>query len=96
MIKTKAKAYSDSLFTHPHELKDLELFAKQLLSEFIKELESEKQTVKWNYGLDEVIFLKKLEELKESYGVRDDQSDTIIEHGVRTSGSSAEDKGDDI
>lgn len=91
MIKSKAKTYSSSIFHHPHDQKDLEVFAKQILSEFITELENKKRTVKWNYGFDEVIFLKDLEVMKELYGIRDDQSYSDELYGKRTSRDSEED-----
>lgn len=81
LIKNKASNYFKSQLHQPTSERDLAVFAEQILVEFIKELESKKMTVKWNYGLDEVIFLKKLEELKESYGITDDQSDSDESHG---------------
>jgi len=60
----------------PFGKRELEEFSEQLLTEFIDKLKKEKTTVKWNYGLDEVVFLEDLELLEEVYiGKRNDQSD---------------------
>lgn len=67
MIKKKAKKYLKGQIHQPTNEKDLEIFAKQVLEEFIEKLEKHKRTVVWNYGLDEVIFFDKLKELKELY-----------------------------
>lgn len=77
LIKKKAEEYEKNSMILPLGKRELEEFSKELLIEFIKKLKKKKTTVKWNYGLDEVVFLDKLEELEEVYlGKRDDQSDT--------------------
>jgi hypothetical protein len=81
VIKDKAQNYFKSQYHQPTNEKDLELFAKQVLEEFIEKLEKHKRAVVWNYGLDDVIFFDKLKELKELYECRDDQSDSDESHG---------------
>ena len=81
MIKEKAQNNFKSQRHQPTNEKDLELFAKQVLEEFIVKLEKHKRAVVWNYGLDDVIFFDKLKELKELYECRDDQSDSDVAHG---------------
>jgi hypothetical protein len=71
MIKDKAKKYFKEMYNSPPNEKDLAIFAQQIIEDFIEKLENNKKTVKWNYGLDEVIFLNKLKELKELYGIAD-------------------------
>jgi hypothetical protein len=95
MIKKKASEYFKAQYHQPTNESDLVTFAKQVLVEFIKELENKKQTVKWNYGLDEVVFLKKIEELKELYECRDDQSNSDESLGAGASGDNERDTNDD-
>lgn len=85
MIKNKAKEYFKEMYNSPANEKDLVIFAQQIIEDFITKLETNKRTVKWNYGLDEVIFLDKLNELKESYGITDNQSNTDVSHGAGAS-----------
>jgi len=91
MIKDRANEFLREAYSLPLSKNDLERFARQILVDFVKELESKKTTVKWNYGLDEVVFLKKIEELKELYELSDDQSDSDVSHGTGITGS---DQGD--
>ncbi|CAB4125506.1 hypothetical protein UFOVP53_155 [uncultured Caudovirales phage] len=72
MIKDRAEEFLRETYSLPLNKNDLETFAQQILIDFIKQLNNNKRTVKWNYGLDEVIFLNKLKELKELYGIADD------------------------
>lgn len=77
LIKNKVAEYEKNSMVLPLGKRELEEFSEQLLIEFIDKLKKKKTTVKWNYGLDEVVFLKELESLEEVYvGKRDDQSDT--------------------
>ena len=76
LIKKKVEEYEKNLMVMPPGKYELGEFATQLLTEFIDKLKKEKTTVKWNYGLDEVVFLEDLELLEEVYiGKRNDQSD---------------------
>lgn len=81
LIKSQASEYFKSQRHQPTNERDLEIFAKQVLEEFIEKLEKNKRAVVWNYGLDEVIFFDKLKELKELYECRHDQSDSDESHG---------------
>jgi hypothetical protein len=81
MIKEKAQNYFKVQRHQPTNERDLEIFAKQVLEEFIKGLEKHKRAVVWNYGLDDVIFFDKLKELKELYECRHGQSDSDESHG---------------
>jgi hypothetical protein len=72
MIKNRAEEFLREVYSLPLNKNDLETFAQQVLIEFIEELENKKRAVVWNYGLDEVIFLDKLKELKELYGIAND------------------------
>ena len=76
MINNKAKKYYKEMFSQPPSEVDMTSFAKYILKEFIKDLESSKRTVKWNYDVSEVIFLERLKELKEIYDVTDDEDNT--------------------
>lgn len=77
LIKNKVAEYEKNSMVLPLGKRELEEFSEQLLIEFIDKLKKKKMAVKWNYGFDEVVFLKELELLEEVYvGKRDDQSDT--------------------
>lgn len=69
MIKNRAEEFLREAYSLPLNKNDLETFAQQILIDFIKQLKNNKRTVKWNYGLDEVIFLDKLNEIGELYSI---------------------------
>ena len=93
MASKRSEEFYKSLISLPPSPHDLDTYSNMILEEFVKELESKKTTVKWNYGLDEVVFLKKIKELKESYGIRDDSCDSDEPHGTGTSGHNEKDSG---
>lgn len=81
----------------PHDLAE---FAELILNKFIEELEENKQTVAWNYGLDSVVFVNKntedyksLRTIKEEFYVdRDNKSNSTESHGTRDQGNRLQDK----
>lgn len=87
MIEKLAKQTYDNLLNMPPAERDLKEFAEKVLNEFIKELEANQMTVRWNYNLDSVVFLDKnidgklsLQDIKEKFlGSKDKTSNSTLE-----------------
>lgn len=87
MIEKLAKQTYSNLLNMPPAERDLKEFAEKVLNEFIKELEANQMTVRWNYNLDSVVFLDKnvdgklsLQDIKEKFlGSEDKTSNSTLE-----------------
>lgn len=88
-IKDEVKKYYDNAYSLPLSSEDLEHFGKDLINRFVEELELNKATVNWGYGLDSVVFVSKqiednksIRQIKEEFlGERNDKSNKADEAG---------------
>ena len=104
MLKQLAKDYFNNMYHMPPNERDFEEFAKVVLNKFIQELEENKTSVVWNYGLDSVVFVSKEIENKESlqaikeryFGDENDKSNSTKLYGTGPSGDNEADKTDNL
>jgi len=66
-MKNKVKEFYASLYAMPAAEHDMECFGRQLIDDFIEELKKNQLAVVWNYGLDSVVFVDKLQKIKEDF-----------------------------
>lgn len=92
-MKEKAKQFYNSLYSMPPAENDLERFGKQMVEDFIEKLLENQQTVVWNYGLDSVIFVDKINKIKEDFFEHgNNQGDSSESPRTRTTGDREEDQ----
>lgn len=91
-MKNKVKEFYASLYTMPAAEHDMERFGRQLIDDFIEELKKNQLAVVWNYGLDSVVFVDKLQKIKEDFcGEGHDKSNSDESSGAGIIGSGEED-----
>jgi hypothetical protein len=92
-MKNKVKEFYKTLYTMPAAEHDLERFGRELIEEFVQELKKNQIAVKWNYGFDSVIFVDKLNKIKEDFcGDGHDKGDSNESHGAGAAGDCKEDQ----
>jgi len=104
MVRDLAKDFYNKLYNLPPSHRDLEDFANLVINKFIEELEQNKTSVVWNYGLDSVVFIDKsvdgkesLRSIKERYlGDENNKSNPIKLHGAGTPGDSERNADDNL
>lgn len=100
MIDEKAAEFYKNMWSYPANNLDLADFAKQILEEFVSDLEKNAYGVVWNYGCDSVIFTHRslegrvsLREMKEKYlAKRSNESNSDESHGTGDQGHSVADE----
>lgn len=97
MLKELAKEYHKKLYHIPPDTQDIAGFAEVILKQFIEELEEKQQSVVWNMGFGSVVFMDKINEMKEKYlGKGNNQGNSDEHDGSGTSGDTQTDKNKDL
>lgn len=103
MLDKLVEDFYDNCYATPLGKEELIQFAELVLNDFIKELESNKTTVIWNYGCDAVVFYNKNYDkksvltIKESYfGKSNNKSDSIELYGRGAEGADPSDQQDNL